>query len=271
MEINILENKLSNDYNYFTFLINKTKELGSTKSAFNNLFKELKIKINETISEYLDKYLFYNFDQFIKNKNNLFREKYLSFYSDNKNKNNFIFKSDEFIFEIIKEPSFNETLNRIYFSIFNKTVKDKINDKLNQKLYPKLNGFYQLLNLKQRGINDYLDKVNFSSQENMETTNNLIYFYNQKIIGFNSKYEFYFSNIPFLNINDFINDYLNPPLTQIKNQYNKIEKELLDQSIEKLNNLEDFSSIIENDLNLESKISKIASFEIQTYIFVAFQ
>ena len=94
----------------------------------------------------------------------------------------------------------------------------------------------------------------------MEATNNLIDFYNQKIIGFNSKYEFYFSNIPFLNINDFINDYLNPPLTQIKNQYNKIEKELLDQSIEKLNNLEDFSSIIENDLNLESKISKLTEY-----------
>ena len=90
LEIKLLENKLLNDYNYFTFLINKTKELGTTKSAFNNLYNELKIKINETISEYLDKYLFYNFDQFIKNKNNLFREKYLSFYSDNKNKNNFI-------------------------------------------------------------------------------------------------------------------------------------------------------------------------------------
>ena len=68
---------------------------------------------------------------------------------------------------------------------------------------------------------------------------------------------FYFSNRPFLNINDFINDYLNPPLTQIKNKYYEIEKELLDQSIEKLNNLDNFSSIIENDLDLESKISKI--------------
>jgi hypothetical protein len=35
---------------------------------------------------------------------------------------------------------------------------------------------------------------------------------------------------------------------------------LLDQSIEKLNNLEDFSSIIENDLDLESKISKLTEY-----------
>ena len=259
-EINIFENKLSNDYNYFTFLINKTKELGSTKSTLNNLYNELKIKINETIIEYLNKYLFSCFDQFIRNKNKFFREKYLSFYSDNKNKNNFIYKSDEFIFEIIKEPSFNETLNKIYFNVFNKTVKDKINLKLNQNLYKKLNDFYQLLDLKKRGINDYLNKVNASSQNNMDTIKNLIDFYNQKITDFNSKYDFYFSNRPFLNINDFINDYLNPPLTQIKNKYNEIEKELLDQSIEKLNNLEDFSSIIENDLNLESKISKLTEY-----------
>ena len=255
LELNIFENKLSDDYNYFTFLINRTEELSSTKSTLGNLYNELKIKINETINEYLDKYLFSNFDQFIRNKNDLFREKYLSFYSDNKNKNIFIYKSDEFIFEIIKEPSFNGTLNKIFYNIFNETLKNKINLKLNQSLYAKLKNFYQLLDSKTRGINDYLSKV--SSRENINEITNLNKFYNQKIKSFSSKYTFYFSNRPFLNINDFINDYLNPPLTQIKNKYNEIEKELLDQSIEKLNNLDNFSSIIENDLDLESKISKI--------------
>ena len=262
-EINIFENKISDDYNYFTFLINKTEELGSTKSTFGNLYNNLKIKINETINEYLSKYLFSNFDQFIRNKNELFREKYLSFYSDNKNKNIFIFKSNEFIFEIIKEPSFNETLNKICYNIFN-ILKDKINLKLDQSLYIKLNNFYQLLDSKKRGIDDYLNKLRDSSEVSMDIIKNFINSYNLKISGFNSKYVFNFSNRPFLNINDFINDYLNPPLTQIKNKYNEIEKELLNQSIEKLNNLDDFSSIIENDLNLESTISKLNE-DIKTF------
>jgi len=260
LEINIFENKLSNDYDYYIFLINKNKELGSTKSAFENLYYELKLKINETINEYVDKYLFSNFDQFIRNIEELLREKYLGFYSDNKHKNNFIFKSDDFIFEIIKEPSFNKTLSNIYYNIFNKTLKDKINLKLNESLYKKLNNFFHLLDSKKSGIYAYLNKVKSSKQDEMVNIKNLIYSYKLKIIGFNSKYAFYFSNRPFLNIKDFINDYLNPPLTKIKNKYNEIETELVDQSIEKLNNLDDFSSIIENDLNLESKISKLTQY-----------
>ena len=257
-EINIFENKLSDDFDYSNYLLNKTNISESTRSAFKNLYYELKIKINETINEYLDKYLFYNFDQFIRNNAVLFREKFLSVYSDNKHKKNFIFKSDEFIFEIIKEPSFNETLNNMYYNIFNKTLKEKINLKLNQNLYMKLNNFYQLLDSKKRKIDECLNKINPLSQDtNMDGIKNIIFHYNLKIAGFNSKYTFYFSKRSFANINDFINEYLNPPLTQIKNQYNKIEKELLDQSIEKLNNLDNFSSIIENDLNLESKISKL--------------
>ena len=258
-EINIFQNKLSDDFDYFNISINKNNVSDSTRSALSNLYYELKIKINETIIEYLDKYLFYNFDQFIRNNAVVFREKFLSFYSDNNYKKNFIFKSDEFIFEIIKEPSFNGTLNNIYYNIFNKTLKDKINLKLNQNLYTKLNKFYQLLDSKKRKIDELLNERK-ALPTNDDMIKNKILYYNLKIASFNSKYTFYFSNRAFENINYFINDYLNPPLIQIKNQYNKIEKELLDQSIEKLNNLDDFSSIIENDLNLESKISKLTEY-----------
>jgi hypothetical protein len=40
----------------------------------------------------------------------------------------------------------------------------------------------------------------------MDAINNLINVYNQKIIDFNSKDSFLFSNSPYVKINDFIND-----------------------------------------------------------------
>ena len=94
LQLNLLENKLSDDYNYFIFLIEKAKtrekfgfhelklNLGyTTKSTLEKLYDELKVKINETLNEHLEKYLFFNFDQFVRNKSKLFRERYLHFYS----------------------------------------------------------------------------------------------------------------------------------------------------------------------------------------------
>jgi len=272
LQINLLENKLSDDYNYFILLIKKaiTREKygyheeklnlgGTTISSLEKFYDELKVKINETLNEHLEKYLFFNFDEFIRNKSKLFRERYLHFYSDNKNENKYnIFKLDKFIFEIIKEPSFNESLNMIFDNIFNKTLKDKINLKLNQNLFLKLNKFNQFLETQKKEMNkSLLEPIKTNSYADMNNINNIINKYNIEIKSFTSKYIFYFSNQPLLNINDFVNYHLKPPLTEIKNKYNVIEKELLDKSIEKLNNLDDFSSIIQNDLNLESKIINI--------------
>ena len=234
------------------------------------LYLDLKIKINETINDHLDYYLFFNILQLKNSTKKLLLNKYLEFYGINENKHVNIYQSKEMIFDIIKEISFNQTLDNMFEIIFNKTIRAKINSKLNDEIYKKLGKIFELIDLQNNEINNILKEIpkkEISKESN--TTTYLIEEYNQLVKNYNLKFLFSFSNKPFLIINDFSDENLEPPLLTIKDKYSEIENELLQQIIEKLKDINDFSNLIKDNLNLDSKIKYINNFiqNIKNYIF----
>ena len=260
LQVNILKNKLSDDFNFYKLLLNETNLIGiSTKNLYLDLYDELKQKINETINEELENNLFFNLQQFKKNITNLLRNNYLSFYEKNQNKNILIHKSNQFIYDIIKEPKFNKTLDNIFDNIFNKTIYDKIYSKLNEEIYLNLNQLYNILDNQKYEIEFILNSINEKNLPyDMIKTVELKNEYNQLSDNYNLNFNFSFSNEPLLITNDFSNENLKPPLMKIKSKYNEIEQELLTIAVEKINNLEDFSSIVNNSLDLDNKITNIS-------------
>ena len=85
----------------------------------------------------------------------------------------------------------------------------------------------------------------------MNKTINLINEYNQLIESQNSKFQFLVSDKPFLIIEDFIHNYLEPPLNLIKIQYNSIEIELLNKISDILSKFPDYSEFVKINLDLD--------------------
>ena len=257
MQINYIENNILDNFNYYKLLLSQCNSLGiSTKSAFLNLYDSIILKINETINAQIENFLF-ELDIFYKSNKDLFKNNYLN-YVLNRENSKYLYHINEYIDDIMKEISFNQTLyeitNYIFDSIFSKKIKDRINNNLLQKI----NELYTNIDSIKNEISNILNEI--PDKELPKDMNNTIYLinnYNELVYNQQSKFIFSVSDKPFLLIDDFIHKYLGPPLIEIKNKYSLIEIELLNQITEKLNKFPDYSLIVKDNLNLDSKISNI--------------
>ena len=271
LSLDLIKNKISDDFQFYKLILNGTNLLSdSVKLSFMKLYSDLKLKINETINNHLDYHLFFNLEQLKNNTKKLFINKFLEFYSLDEKKHVNIYQSKEILFDLIKDISFNQTLDNIYENIFNKSIKDKINSILKNEVYNKLGKLFELIDLQNTEINNLLKEIpgkEISKESNQ--TYYLIDEYNKLVKNYNMKFLFSFSEKPFLITNDFSDENLKPPLLTIKNKYSEIEKELLQQIFEKLNEINSFSSIIKNNLNLDTKINYINNFieKIKSFMF----
>ena len=258
-QINYLENKIVDDFEFYKLLISNMDSLGkTTKLSFLNMYENLNQKINETLEEQIE-YFFYDLDIFYKNNKQLFRNNYLNSLSNKEKKNIYIYKLDEYLDDIIKELSFNSTLDNIAKSIFSSIFSEKIKNMINDKLYPYIQNFLSKINFIKNEMELILNqKTQIEIPNDMNTTINLINEYNELMKNQNKKFLFLVSDKPFLIINDFIYNYLEPPLIKIKNQYNLIEVELLKKITEELDKFPDYSLNVQNNLDLDSKISNIS-------------
>ena len=269
--IDLLKNKIVDDFHFYKLLLNETHLIcDSIELNFMKLYSDLKLKINETINSHLDYYLLFNLEQLKNNTKKYFISKYLELYGLKDNKLVDIYQSKQFIYDIEKEISFNLTLDNIFENIFNVSIRDKINLILNNTIYSKLNNLFELIDFQNNEINNILRSI--PKQKISKEVNKIIFIideYNKLVKNYKLKFLFSFSDNPFLMINEFSDKYLEPTLLTIKNEYNKIEKELMQEVIEKLNNINDFSSMIKENLDLDSKVLYINNFieQIKSFIF----
>ena len=90
--------------------------------------------------------------------------------------------------------------------------------------------------------------------------NNLILNYTDIVNNQNNNFLFKISGDPFDLLFEFINNTLKPPLLLIKNEYNNIEENILNDVLKIIEDFPDYYSIIKNEFDFESKINNITSF-----------
>ena len=246
--------KLKNEYNYYLFLLNNTKDLGySSKMAFINLYIKLKEAINETIYYNIEYEINYYLDLFYKENKNLFLNNYLNYYINNLNKYDIkVFNLNQFLNEIIYDKKFNLTIKDISNKLINNDIFKIIKNEINSTLIVKLQKIYDLCDDFEINIKSILDnKIIKDFPEDMYNLNELINNYIQIIDNQKNHYIFKIGKNPYILINNFINNNLSPPLNRIKTKYNIIEETLLNEIEKIVKTFPDFYSIIKDKLNLE--------------------
>ena len=184
----------------------------------------------------------------------------------------------EIINEIIYDGNFNKTLNKYSNELFSQLINDKLFDTINELLVNKLSKAYSIINELKIKMNDILSYIEIN-EENMNI-NSIINNYKIILSNQNNQFIFKVSNSPFEYLYSFIKDVLEPPILEIKEEYNIIENKILQKIVIITNNFPDFSEIIkakliekihylllkyENDLNndYDSYINKLIHY---TYI-----
>lgn len=82
--INYFSNKLKEDFEYFSFLLNQMVKLGdSSKSSIIYLFSKIPKKLNESIYILMEDEIFYYIDIFFKENKNIFINNFIKFYLNN--------------------------------------------------------------------------------------------------------------------------------------------------------------------------------------------
>jgi len=87
LNINYIKEKILNEDIYYSFILNKTRELGITsKKAFANLYDYLTDKINKTLYYQIEDYISCNIVFFYRENRHLFKNTFINYYIKNSNK-----------------------------------------------------------------------------------------------------------------------------------------------------------------------------------------
>ena len=254
--IDYIIEKMKKEYNYYTLLLSKTDKLGNTsKIAAINLYLDFYNNLNEKINEFVENVFDLNLPLFYQDLKNSFRNNFLNYY--NKEENDYyiqIFNLNKYFKEIILNDNFNNSLDNLSDTIINKVINEEIKKTINNLINTKIKSLKDLINDTRKNISKILNtKFEKSINENMTIINNLIIKYNEIIKSQNNKFIF----VPNDNLTNLTDDFfiniLGPPLTEIKEKYNIIEKDLLNQIIELFKEFPDFYTIIKNNINITDK------------------
>ena len=247
---------MKKEYNYYTLLLSKTDKLGNTsKIAAINLYLDFYNNLNEIINEFVENVFDLNLPLFYQDLKNSFRNNFLNYY--NKEENDYyiqIFNLNKYFKEIILNDNFNNSLDNLSDTIINKVINEEIKKTINNLINTKIKSLKDLINDTRKNISKILNtKFEKSINENMTIINNLIIKYNEIIKSQNNKFIF----VPNDNLTNLTDDFfiniLGPLLTEIKEKYNIIEKDLLNQIIELFKEFPDFYTIIKNNINITDK------------------
>ena len=251
--------KVKNEFNYYLFLFNKTKEIGiGTENAFSNLYKKtLNKKINFYYEIVKEDVLFYINIFYRKNKH-LFKEKYLNYFIHELNDYNIeLYGLKEFKDEFIYDNNLNKTLNNISNYLMKENIISKLNDTFINLYNNKIHEINSLLTNYDKKIAEIL--ININKNEDNLNINKIIMSYQEILDSQNNIFLFRVSDIPFTFIYDFIKNILEPPLIEIKRQYDLIEDEILETISESVNNFPDYTSILKNLLHVDDIFNYIYS------------
>jgi hypothetical protein len=254
--IDYIIEKIKKEYNYYSLLLDQTDELGKTsKIAVTNLYLDFNNNLNEIINEFVENIFDLNLPIFYQDIKNTFRNNFLNYYYKEENEYNIkIFNLNKYFKEIILNDTFNNSLNSLSDTIINKVINEEIKQTINNLINTKIKSLKELISDISKNISKILNnKFENSINENMTKIYNLIVEYSEIIKRQNNKFIFEPNdNLTSLSDDFFIN-ILGPPLTVIKEKYNSIETDLLNQLIELINEFPDFYSIIKNNINVTDK------------------
>ena len=255
--------KVQNEFYYYLLILNNTDEISNnSKNEFLNLYDNINKEVNETIINFIENEIYYHLDSFYKEYKNNFRNNFINFYLNPKNKYNInLEKFTDFFKEIIIDINFNKTLDNISKDLIYDKIINKIKTSINNSIYLKVQNLSkEIQNLK---INMEIILDNITTQElpeNMLIIKDSIINYTELVNNQSNKYLMKISDKPLNLLGQFIHNDLEPPLLLIKDEYSKIEENLLKDILEIIKTFPDFYSLVKNELDLESIITNISSF-----------
>ena len=135
IEINIkyIIEKVQNETDYYTLLLNKTKELGITsKKALISLYDYIGDRINKNLQYQIENYIGDNIIFFYRENKFLFRDNFINYYLQNLNKMfnvDNIFNLRSILHEFIVSRDFNKSLDNISKDLWNIWLIDNLNNK----------------------------------------------------------------------------------------------------------------------------------------------
>ena len=261
-----IHEKINDEYYYYLLLLNNTEELGnSTKNAFIKLYNNIKTKVNESFNyNFMNEINFY-LNSFYRENKKTFINNFINYYLGDINKyidignlNLNIFNIKELIEEIILNREFNKTIEKISNSLLNHTILEPIKQNINDAINWKIKNIYNICDEFKNNISEIIENIDTKElPEDMNYLNILIINYMIQVESQLNYFIFKISDMPFILLNNFIKENLEPPLLLIKNKYNTIEETLLNEIIKIINGFPDYFLIIKNKLNLESIDEKI--------------
>ena len=260
MKIDYIKKKLIEENNYYLFLLNKTKNLSiSTKEALLSLYPTLFIRINNILHQIFNKVFEENIYFYLMENRKIFLENYLNFLNNNQgNKNSLeIVKFNEFFDGIISDINFNRTLENISERLIINMI-NLLKNKYISSLEEKLNNINDLLLYLKNQIEKSLTNINILNYSDYSISiANINKNYTELINQQNNEFIFNVSDKPFIALDNFTLMYLRNPLSEIKDTYSKIEKDLLNNLFNQIYNFDDFYGFIKDKLNKEKKIEDI--------------
>ena len=245
--------KIIDEYNYYLLILNNTVEMGlSSKNSFIKLYENINQKLNDTFYYLIEEDIEFSLDIFKKDYIKTIRNIFIDYYYYNLNKYDLtIYKLKDIYDEIVLDNKFNKTIDIIAEEIINAQIISKIKQLFNESLNYKFQYLFNQTLLFKNEIFQILERKKTKDlPEDMNTINELITNYSIIVNNQNNHYYLNISDAPFNKLFFFINNYLEPPLTLIRNNYNNFEQKLLDKINNITNTFPDYYLIIKNELKL---------------------
>ena len=266
LHLDYMSKKIKDEYYYYLLILNTTNELGiSSKNALINLYGKIKSKLNETIFYLFEDDINFYLDLFYREHKKMLRDNYMNYYFRDINEyGTKIYKIKEISDEFILDLKFNQTLdgisNHLIKNIFIKQIKEKINNSINSKIQK----FYSEIDIYKSNITKILSmKPTRPLPSNLFRLNELIINYTNLVNNQKNRYYLNISDKPFNILYEFVHNNLEPPLVEIKNQYNSIEERLLNELINILNTFPNYYLRVQEILDLEGMNQNLT--QINTY------
>ena len=257
-KLNYIKKHIIEENDFFSLLLNHTEAIGiTTKESLIQLYILLYENINNTSNDFLESIFNSNIKLLLKENKKIFFDSYIRYIKDNKNFYE-IYQFDKYIANILDDNKFNTTLKNISYNLLEEQIMNKIKENMLTIMNSNMKEFYDLLYSLKNIMDNHLKDIiilNYSDDfiPIKDKNENFTSILNEQ----NYKYSFVVSERPFIVLDDFINSNLKSPLIYIELCYNKIENELMNKLIEKIDHFDNIYELIKVNLDLDNKVKMI--------------
>ena len=274
IQIDYILKKTEDEFNYYLLILNNTEEIGeNSKNKLINLYENINKKINETLFYLIENNIYFYLDLFYKENKNNFINNFINYYLNESNQYSInLNKYSNLIKEIVVDKEFNKTIDKISKNLIYNIILNKLKIVINDSIYNKAKILIDKLAILKKNIENNLNYIKTQElPKNMIIINDLILNFTDIVNNQNNVYLFKISSKPIDLLFEFIHNNLKPPLLLIKNEYNKIEENFLNEIIKIIDDFPDYYSIIKDGFDFETKINNIITyFEITNKIFMEY-